>query len=189
MKIGILFRFLSLVLLLVALPSCSTVRATGKVIGTTGKAVYHTAKWTGKAAVGTAKAAHKGIKWLAGAHEIPLIREGNTYYVEAMVERRYKVKFVLDTGASLVQIPMSLAKELGAQHRSQEKVRVTVANGQVIEGRAFDIKEIALGGARAKNVKTVVVKGRAMGLLGMSYLQNFRFEIDTDKLILYLKEK
>jgi len=48
-----------------------------------------------------------------------------------------------------------------------------------------DIHEVALGAARVHDVKAIVLErdslGVADGLLGMSFLENFIFSIDTQK--------
>ena len=176
--------------LLTLFSSCMVVDATKAVVVTTGKVAYGTVKTTGKVAYHTAKATGQGVKYLAGSRRVELEREGNSFYLWAVLNGRHKVRLLLDTGASDVQIPMSLALKMGVDSGKTEVVRATIADGSVVEGRAFQLKTLSTGGASARNVRAMVLRGKGeVGLLGMSYLDHFIFKIDTDACLLYLKEK
>lgn len=164
--------------------------ATRSVVVTTGKVAYTTVKTTGKVAYHTAKATGEGVKYLAGSRKVKLEREGNSLYLWVTLNGREKVRLLLDTGATDVQLPMDVAVRLGAPEMSTKRVAVTVADGSRIEGRAFILNKVSAGGASARNVRAIVIKGKKdIGLLGMSFLDRFIFKIDTDAGLLYLKEK
>ncbi len=74
-----------------------------------------------------------------------------------------------------------------------ERVRCTLADGSVKYAKVVELKEVRVGGARVKKVKALVLEHDAVedsdGLLGMSFLNNFHFELDTDRDLLILKCK
>ncbi len=163
--------------------------AVGKTVVFTGKTVATTVKGAGKAVMVTTNATAKTINWLSGSKTIKLERSGNSYYVNVVVNRRHKIKLLLDTGATDIQLPMEFAKKIGVPKWKTHPVRVRVASGAIIQSRGFKIPEVSVHGVKAKNVSGVVLKNSNTGLLGMSYLNNFIFKIDTQKKLLYLKRR
>ena len=94
-------------------------------------------------------------------------------------------RFLLDTGASAVQVSRAMAAKLKLKSEAAKTVPVMLAGGSYVRGRVVDIHEVALGAARVHDVKAIVLErdslGVADGLLGMSFLENFIFSIDTQK--------
>ena len=72
-------------------------------------------------------------------------------------------------------------------------VRCTLADGSIVSVRAIVLDEVSVGGADVENVDALVFEDVAYdageGLLGMSFLGNFRFEIDSDSDKLILRSK
>jgi clan AA aspartic protease (TIGR02281 family) len=104
--------------------------------------------------------------------------------------------FLVDTGASRVTISPALVTALGLDNQVGEEIPVTVAGGTRVAGRSIEIPKIAVHGVEARNVKAVVLNESVLGadgLLGMSFLNRFRFHFDrshADHLILEpLEEK
>jgi clan AA aspartic protease (TIGR02281 family) len=189
-KVGMLILALSTT-------SCSVVRATGKTVSVVGQVGVAAVKTTGKAAQVTAKAAYtagKTVKTIVlfpvGQKDIPLERRGKTFLVEAILNRKQKTRLVLDTGCSETQISSTVARQLGIDFQKGEPVLCRIANGQVVSGRAVNLKELRVGDVRLQNVRTIILNeeqtGGYDGLLGMSFLEHFVFKIDTQKEILTL---
>lgn len=93
------------------------------------------------------------------------------------------VEFLLDTGASLVSVPASLAERLGLERGAS--VGFETANGQA-RGYLTTLDEIALGGLRARDVRGSINPGIGgeTALLGMSFLNRFDIRIRGSQMIL-----
>jgi clan AA aspartic protease (TIGR02281 family) len=182
--------------LLSLLSSCMVVdtvggvaKGVGKTVVFTGKTVGATVRGAGKAISVTTNATKKTVNWLSGSKRIKLERSGNSYYVNAVINRRHKIKLLLDTGATDTQLPMAFAKQIGVPKWKTRPVNVRVASGGLIPSIAFTIPELSVEGAKARDVGGVVLKNSNTGLLGMSYLNNFIFKIDPQENLLYLKRR
>ena len=68
-----------------------------------------------------------------------------------------------------------------------------VADGRSVNGKQVNIREVSVGGARVYNVQAIVLDsgemGNSPGLLGMSFLDNFVFKVDTEKELLVLQKR
>ena len=181
---------------LIGLSGCSVVKASGKAVGVVGKAGYHTARIAGKTAVVVGKAtggAAKTVVHIArGTQVVPLERQGGLV-AEVTVNRRVKARFLVDTGASQMQISQSLARRLKIDLRKAEQVPVRVAGGTTVAARAVTLKEVRIGRARVDNVQAIVIDREGTmsydGLLGMSFLNHFNFQIDTENARLILRKR
>ena len=184
---------LSVVLALPLLCSCMAVDAAKGAATLTGKAAVATAKITGKAAVATGKAGVAGVKYATGRRTVQLEKEGNSYYAEVKINKRNKAKLLLDTGATNVQISAWMARKLGLSLSNAEQVRVSLADGSTNTARIVTLKELRVGKAKAKNVKALVIESASIpergGLLGMSFLNRYNFQIDTEKHLLILRAR
>jgi len=92
-------------------------------------------------------------------------------------------RMVLDSGASLVCLPSEIATKLGIVVPPDAKpLRLVLADGREIPASAVTLPKIRVGQFEAENVEAAVldaVATNAEPLLGMSFLGNFKFEIDT----------
>jgi clan AA aspartic protease (TIGR02281 family) len=198
-KLGITARLsqnLLALMVALALPllcSCMAVDAAKGAAKLTGKAAIATAKLTGKAAVATGKAGVAGVKYATGRRTVKLEKEGNSYYAEVKINKRNKARLLLDTGATNVQISAWMARKLGLSLSRAEKVTVSLADGSTHTARIVTLKELRVGKAKAKNVKALVIEGASIpergGLLGMSFLNRYNFQIDTEKHLLILRAR
>lgn len=91
------------------------------------------------------------------------------------------VDFLVDTGATVVALPESLAGRLGL--RSNQAQRVHTANGETI-AYALRVDTVELAGASASNVAAHIVPGMTgdEALLGMSFLSRFEITIAGDEM-------
>ncbi|MBU1888248.1 MAG: retroviral-like aspartic protease family protein [Candidatus Omnitrophica bacterium] len=178
------------------LTGCTALKTTGKVLGATGKAAFVTGKVVGKVAVGTAKVTGKGVKTVVnmavGKEVVRLDKKCNSLYVDTVLNRRVKTKLILDTGCTDTQISADIAKRLGIRTNQGQKVSCQLADGRMVTGRAINLKEVRLGRSRASNIRAIVLDSageKETGLLGMSFLDNFVFRIDTEKSELILQRR
>jgi len=127
-------------------------------------------------------------------------RLGNHLVVTALMNGKVKARLIVDTGASAVLLTMEKANELKGMHIRKYDMPDSV--GKVADGRSvgsvsFQLDTVDLGGMEAEDVAAqVILKGQKMGegidgLLGMSYLKNFKFQLDlpNNQLILQRQGK
>lgn len=80
------------------------------------------------------------------------------------------VRFVVDTGATLVSLSSAEARRLGLDYQRGEPVSMNTANGTV-QARRITLDQVRVGAISVANVPAVVVDNLNMPiLLGMSFL-------------------
>lgn len=158
-----------------------------------GKATWVTAKTTGKILY----AAGKGIKTLIeipmGVTRVKLSGCGNSYMVTTVLNRKVKARMMLDTGAASTLITQRIGRALGISESAGRKIVCTLAGGQTAAAREVTISSVKVGRAYARNVRAVILEDDRTkgydGLLGMDFLNNFKFKIDTEKNELILEKR
>ncbi len=112
--------------------------------------------------------------------------------VEIKVNQKIiRVTLALDTGASYVMIPWEIAEALGLRPElSREFTEVITASG--VEKVPFVyLERVSVIGEAAQNVKAVVhdlpEKSYVDGLLGLSFLRNFKVTLDFKEGVLHLE--
>lgn len=92
------------------------------------------------------------------------------------------LKVALDTGATYMMIPWEIAEVLGyAPELSKERIDMTTASG-VEKVPLITLKSVSVLGMKAEDVKVAVhdlpQRSYVDGLLGLSFLKNFRICLD-----------
>ena len=96
------------------------------------------------------------------------------------------LKFIVDTGASVVTISSSDAKRAGLSYLSGQRVRLQTANG-VSVGYRIKLDRVTLGDITLYNVDAIVLEGDVLGgvgLLGLSFLNRIEMRRDGDRMSL-----
>ncbi|WP_227367512.1 TIGR02281 family clan AA aspartic protease [Halomonas sp. M20] len=114
---------------------------------------------------------------------VTLERNASGHFVATGYIDGEPVEFLLDTGASLVSVPTTLADRLGLQRGATADFNT--ANGRV-RGHLTTIDEIELGSLKARDVRGSINPGLggSTALLGMSFLSRFDIEIRGAKMVL-----
>lgn len=93
------------------------------------------------------------------------------------------VRMIVDSGATLTTLPADAAAELQVIVPDNAPIiRMQLANGQQISGRRIVLASVRVGQFEAKDVDAVVLEPiaqRAEPLLGLSYLDRYKFELDS----------
>jgi len=110
---------------------------------------------------------------------------GGHFFATAMING-VSMRFIVDTGASLVTISSDNAKRAGILYLSGERGALQSANGVVI---AYKVKidTVRLGDITLNNVDGIVVEGSGLGnngLLGMSFLNRIEMRREGDTMTL-----
>ncbi|MCX7673532.1 MAG: TIGR02281 family clan AA aspartic protease [Thiobacillaceae bacterium] len=95
------------------------------------------------------------------------------------------VQFLVDTGASLVSLPMSLARRAGVNLATGQPVVINTANGRTRAQRVV-LDSLKVGDIQAHLVEALVVEDAqlAQPLLGMSFLNRTDLLREGDTLVL-----
>jgi clan AA aspartic protease (TIGR02281 family) len=109
------------------------------------------------------------------------------------MNRDDQLNLIIDTGASMTTLTSeSFARINHAGFRYIGSRLFNTANG-LTQGKVYRVESISLGEISIENLEIAVLDyGSAEGvdgLLGMNVLRNFRFEIDQDKELLYLRPR
>jgi len=123
------------------------------------------------------------IRFAPGTRQIP---------VTASINQEISQDFIVDTGASMVTIPFSTARNLGIVISVRNPRRtVFTASGELLAPEVV-LDSITLEGFETYNVKALVMdipNQPGWGLLGLNYLRRFRMDLNTDEGLLMLAPK
>lgn len=123
--------------------------------------------------------------------QIPMQKTGKHYIIQAKINDNLKVRLMLDTGASYVSINSDIIRKYNFPI-VKRNITFNTANGKVKEHiysvDKFTIKDIDLfnfdiGELRNHSSRT------NDGLLGMSFLEKFIWDLDAKNSILFLNKK
>lgn len=120
-------------------------------------------------------------------YRIRVSRAGTGMIVSARLNRSVSAPFLIDTGASDVLIPQSVADQLGIHVGPETRTkRYSTANG-IIENPVVMLRSVDLGGAIVENVPASISPNMSVGLLGLSYFNHFTYNIDAAKGLVTLR--
>jgi aspartyl protease family protein len=94
------------------------------------------------------------------------------------------VRFLVDTGATMITLPGSTADRLGIDYRKGPRGLTQTAAGPTV---AYKVKldEVRLGNITLQNVDAVVLQsGLSFALLGMSFLNRVEMQRDGQSMVL-----
>ncbi len=122
---------------------------------------------------------------------VPFQRRGSAVLIPARINGESVGSFVLDTGATFTSISSSLAQQLGIRPQGAGTVRLLTASG-IIQAPIVILDEVEIGGAVARIVPAVIhdlpgMPQTTIGLLGMSFLERFRVNLDISSGTLLLE--
>jgi len=102
------------------------------------------------------------------------------FYTVGQVNGR-SVRFVVDTGATLISIPASEARRLSIDYQKGQKALMRTANGNTT-GYLVKLDTVSVGGVTIYSVDAVVIEGNGLTstLLGMSFLNRMNMKREGD---------
>ena len=106
------------------------------------------------------------------------------YFVEGAINGK-TLNFVIDTGASFVSLPDSVARE--ARISCKKKVDMQTANGST-DACSTTIKKLNFGPFEIKNVMAVIAPKLKQPLLGMNVLQQLKIAQEKGEMRLSTRE-
>ncbi|EMI53704.1 putative secreted protein [Rhodopirellula sallentina SM41] len=114
---------------------------------------------------------------------IPLdVSSGGSLFTMVSINQQ-AIRMVIDSGATLVTLPADAAAKLQVNVPDDAPViSLVLANGGKIDGRRVTLDSVRVGQFEAKNVDAVVLEpiaANAEPLLGLSFLDRYKFELDS----------
>ena len=103
----------------------------------------------------------------------------------------FPMRFVVDTGASLVTIPSSIAKKAGISTSDSRQIKLQTANG-AITAPLVKLDQVIADNIAITEVMAVVQDvspAPDLGLLGMSFFGQHRITIDHQRSVIILEPK
>ncbi|MCP4465405.1 MAG: TIGR02281 family clan AA aspartic protease [Halioglobus sp.] len=104
---------------------------------------------------------------------VTIVRDARLQYQTGAVINGRRAQVIVDTGANLVALSSTQARQMNIDYSSGRPSRVQTASG-LGEAYAITLDTVSIGGIEIRNVPATVVKGDYpdMILLGMSYLRH-----------------
>ena len=125
------------------------------------------------------------------SESIELHRENGVFHVYASLGK-VPTKMIFDTGASLTTISTKLASRIGLKLKTGDPtVRLTTADGTVVETKRLVIPSVRVGKFTIQNVECAVMpaeKGDIDPLLGQTFFKHFKVEFSAEAGRLSLKK-
>ena len=128
---------------------------------------------------------------LASFSEVPLRNTGFQFLVKVLVNNLHELNLVLDTGASVTAIRGDVLEKLGLVSGNDRAIVLNTVGGRV-NSTLVRLNSLGVGGQVVWKIdvaNTDLGDLDADGLLGMNFLEHFRFIIDQQKRRLYLEPK
>lgn len=116
---------------------------------------------------------------------IPLIRHGEHFLINALINDSVSVRLLIDTGASMTVLRGDILTSAGMFPAARPSIRrFSTANG-VVEGAVVRLDSLSIGDQRMTNLEVAALDlaslDSADGLLGMNFLKRYKFFIDQNK--------
>lgn len=117
---------------------------------------------------------------------VPFSREGSLMRVDVRLNDLVTAPFYVDTGASGVSLPWSVAQRLGlGLGPDTPHVRVSTANG-IVAQPIVRLDSVQLGAARVEGLSATVSPSMQVGLLGGDFFNNFVYRVDAAESVITL---
>ena len=110
----------------------------------------------------------------------------------ATLNRALEQRFVVDTGASMVTIPLSTAKRLGLTIDDSNPMHKVFTAGGVKYAPEVNLNSVTIDGWEVNGVSALVLDlpGQpGWGLLGLNYLHRFRLDINAERGVMLLEPR
>lgn len=122
-----------------------------------------------------------------GSGKVVLTANGQGHFVTTGSVNGATVRFLVDTGASLVSLGASDARRIGLDFNSGQKALTDTANGRIVVSRVM-LDTVRVGDVTLHNVEAMIHQNEMpVALLGMSFLN--RMEMQRDGSTMTLKKR
>jgi clan AA aspartic protease (TIGR02281 family) len=116
----------------------------------------------------------------AGASlRIPFQREGTLMRVDVKLDGLVTAPFYIDTGASGISLPSSVAERLGFRVKHDTPHTQVITAAGTVSRAIMTLDSVELSGARVENLEATVNPAMEIGLLGGTFFNNFVYRVDA----------
>jgi aspartyl protease family protein len=115
---------------------------------------------------------------------VTLAQDGSGHFRTEAYVNGVRVRFLVDTGATLVSIPVGEANRLGINYLQGSPGYSVLADGRRVVSYRVNLESVAIGDITLYNVDGVVTQGSGEPLLGMSFLSRMELRNDGQRLVL-----
>ncbi len=105
-----------------------------------------------------------------GRQSVNIARDGNGHFMADGMVNGAHIRFMVDTGATLVSLPITEAARLGIDYQKGRAGYSILADGRRVASWRVMLDSVTLGDVTLLNVEGSVSQGSGMPLLGMSFL-------------------
>jgi clan AA aspartic protease (TIGR02281 family) len=122
-----------------------------------------------------------------GVFEVKTERSGIRLIVAATLNGKTNARLTVDSSAPNVLLSLNKAKEAGLEiNDSTPDTTIKMGDGQEAKVKMLKLNSLNIQGAEVKDVDVAVLStdastGDSDGLLGLSYLKSFKFDINTEQ--------
>lgn len=126
-----------------------------------------------------------GAPAAGGGGKTVLTADGRGQFIAQGEVNGSETRFLVDTGASLVALPLTVAQRAGVRLDNAAQVVVSTANGRVRAHKVM-LSSMRIGEVRANMVEALILEDRQLHvpLLGMSFLNRVNMNREGDLLTL-----
>lgn len=132
----------------------------------------------------------KKLEEAVSSEAIKLDNQSNSLWVDVTINGKHKQRLIVDSGATIISLPDKMAREMGIEFGTEgEPVEVGLADGRKVPGTRIKLDSVRVGKFTVEDVECCVLGAEAPdapGLLGMSFLGQFKFEVDAQQCVLKL---
>jgi aspartyl protease family protein len=139
----------------------------------------------GKTRVLQLGAHHRGTRPAATTRpSVTLASDGRGHFFADGTANGVALRFIVDTGATMIVLSAEEAKRMGLDYRSAPRGSVQTANG-VVPAYLVRLDLVKVGAIELSNVEALVVEqNTGVALLGMSFLNRLEMRRDGDSMTL-----
>jgi len=119
-----------------------------------------------------------------GPQHVTLARDSNGHFMTDAQVNGGHVRFMVDTGATLVSLPLADAQRLGIDFTKGRLSYSIVADGRRVPSWRVTLDSVTVGDVTVYNVEGSVTQGTGLALLGMSFLSRMEMRNDGQNLVL-----
>ncbi len=119
-----------------------------------------------------------------GRQSVNLAQDASGHFIADGMVNGSHVRFMVDTGATLVSIPISEAARLGIDYQKGRLGYSVLADGRRVASWRVKLDSVTLGDMTLLNVEGSVSQGSGIPLLGMSFLNRMEMRREGPNLTL-----
>ena len=126
----------------------------------------------------------------SNGYAVPVKSHNGHFIVEVQINESVKANLMVDTGATMVILSERLGERLGVKNKEDFPSMSFGTAGGKVESPLFVLESLKIGKAEVFGLEASTnpnFKGDVDGLLGMSFLGEFKVEIDRENSEMFLK--